>query len=191
MIPDFYTRDTFSDYLEFEVLYETSRDLGWVSYSPFYNPTNPLTPYAETGLTNPKQGDAYIVMNDAATSATHTIGPSDFAIPSGTKITIGSTVRTTSGAVAKGADSITFTGSFTTAIGDKGYFANPLGLVRVQDAHLDGIIDETLLRLGVDDITTITSTAGLRKLRLYGRRECWSAVMQSTAGYYDLSLIHI
>ena len=180
-----YTREKFSDYLEFEVLLETARDLNWTSYSPDYDPTAAQNPTAVLGLTNPTQGDGWIVIDDATTSATHAIGYTGFDIPSGTKITVNGTVRTTSGAVAKGATSITFTGSFTTTVGQKGFFSNPKSLVRVQSTDIDGIIDETLLKLDVTDITSITSIDDIRKLRLYGRRECWAAVMQSVASYYD------
>lgn len=186
-----YTRETFADYLEFEVLYETARDLTWTSYSPYYNPLLTADPPINTGLTNPIQGDSVIWIAAVATSATQTISPVPYAVPSGTKINFSGTIRTLASDYPAMGNTMVFTASFTSALGDKGVFANPLANVRVQHEQLDAIIDETLIRLGIDDITTLSSVEQLRKLRLYGRRECWLAVMQATTGYYDYATVEV
>ncbi len=190
MIPATYTRETFADYLQFEVLYETANDLGWTSYlaptSPYAYPEDFIT----VGITDMRVGDAFIVFADTPSSATHDIMPSLYDIPSGTKMTlsVGGAIKETLGDIAIGDDSATFTTAFALInIGDKGLFFNSLIGLREQHPQYNAIIDEILLKLNADDIESISD---IRKLRLFGRREAWAAVMQTTSSYYDYATIN-
>lgn len=62
----------------------------------------------------------------------------------------------------------------------KGVIGGFSGLLAwTSQAHYQAAIDETMLALGVSDITTITGSQGIRRLRAFGRREVWRAVAQA------------
>lgn len=52
----------------------------------------------------------------------------------------------------------------------------------------DECLIETLLTYGVSDITTITASADIRKLRAIGRVEVWRQVMEMTSADYDIKI---
>jgi len=56
-----------------------------------------------------------------------------------------------------------------------------------RDDYQDAV-DETLLVMDVTDVSTVTATTDLRKLRAVARAEVWRLVMSRTAGDYDVSL---
>ncbi|MCP5016125.1 MAG: hypothetical protein GY938_12770 [Ketobacter sp.] len=58
----------------------------------------------------------------------------------------------------------------------------------VDDNKYLNAVEETLLILDTTDITGLTSSADLRKLRAVGRVELWKSVMFATAGDYDVKL---
>lgn len=59
---------------------------------------------------------------------------------------------------------------------------------KIHDGDYDEPLNETLLVLGLTDITTVTATADLRRLRAVGRAELWRHVMHRTAGYHQRGL---
>jgi hypothetical protein len=182
MIPASYTTETFSDYLQFEVMIELSLQLGWTDLVPAINPTAVVN---IIGIGETRAGDGRLTISVTANSATQTILPSQFYIPAGTKVMLGTFQRVVLNAVEVGGTSVTFTTSWNGTKGETGTFyaapANP----RQRNPQYEAIIDETLFRLGVDDITTITGLDNIRKLRHFGRREVWRAVMQNVAGEFS------
>ena len=192
MIPASYTVETFSDYLEFEVLMQTAVEIGWIDLSQSLDPTTVID---VVGLGEIRVGDGQIMAIvqpnvSPLNSATHTIVASLFDIPAGTKISFGTTTRTTLNPVAAGATSITFTSaiSLSSGLGNVGRFYNAPVLPRVHNPQYAAIINEVLVKLGVDDITSITGAENIKRLRHFGRRETWSAVMQALAGDFDYSV---
>lgn len=49
----------------------------------------------------------------------------------------------------------------------------------------DEAINETLLSMGVDDISEVTGRENLRKMRSFARMHVWQTVVNATAGNYD------
>lgn len=66
-----------------------------------------------------------------------------------------------------------------------GAVADVLGWT-VEIGSYDEIVNETLLAYGQTDLTQVTGTANLRKLRALGRRELWRAVVEQTSAKYDI-----
>jgi hypothetical protein len=48
-------------------------------------------------------------------------------------------------------------------------------------------VNETLLAYGTDDISTITESTNIRKLRAVARREIWRAIVNALASFIDYS----
>lgn len=72
------------------------------------------------------------------------------------------------------------------------YLLDSLGATGIQlgwqtIGDLENVVVDTLLLLGVDDITTLVENADLRKLRVAGQLCLWRQVMASTAGDYTFS----
>lgn len=57
-----------------------------------------------------------------------------------------------------------------------------IGAPQVQDA-----VAETLLDLGVSDISLVVTTQQIRGLRALGRRAIWRAVVEATSSKYDFA----
>lgn len=53
--------------------------------------------------------------------------------------------------------------------------------------NYDEAVNEAVALMDTDDVTTITGREAIMALRTAARREVWRAVMQATAGHYDLS----
>lgn len=56
-----------------------------------------------------------------------------------------------------------------------------------QDGFYTEVINETLLALGVADVTTISGDTAIRALRAVTRRETWKALLASLASKHDFS----
>ncbi len=201
MIPANYTRDSFSDFLQFEVMLESAPELGWVGEinTPF-DPTTPIV--TRYGAHQLGQGKVIITIPSAVSSPHSSttqqsieVFPYSF-IPAGTKISLGTNPTTTF--VVTATDTFTggpieFTSAVSTSTGTltKGefYYTGPDTSLITRHPIYDKIIDETLLRMGIDDIEMLDTPAELFALRMYGRREVWRMAMQALAADYNYSSI--
>lgn len=70
---------------------------------------------------------------------------------------------------------------------DRAGYATLLGW-SVVGGHYQDAINEALERYGTDDITTVTTSAGVRLLNMLGRAELWRQVAEAVAGEHDTRL---
>jgi len=67
-----------------------------------------------------------------------------------------------------------------------GPVADAMGWV-VVDGDYDEAVISSILTYGVDDVSTVSGSDNITKLRAIARVEAWRAVRDATAGHYDFS----
>lgn len=170
-IPANYTVDSFSDWLKDHVLIDTAQELGWID-----------NPAAKTGYT----ANFTMATTSNAGTNTLTVVPLQDYLKSGKTLHYGGYTGVASTNYPAGSTTIVLTGTHLGqwTAGTSGTF-DVDSTTRVINPIYASIINETLARMGVDDITTLTTPAQIRKLRIFGRREVWRMAMQYLASDYD------
>lgn len=170
-IPTNYTNETFSDWLQDQLLLDTAQELGWldiVNHVPAHTGTLTL-----------------LATSDAGTS-TLTVVPLVEDIPAGTTITNGGQTGDVAVFTPAGSTTVTLTAPHANQWTTGTVFSFDVDeVLAVRNPIYESIIDEILARLAITDITTLTTPAQIRKLRIFARREVWRFAMQSLAADYD------
>lgn len=171
-VPVSYTDLTFKQYLRDEVLKTIFIELGWFDI-----------------VLPPSIGHVYTIQGSGAVGSWNAgyvdTLPLAVTIPQGASVTLNGVTTTTKVIAKKGETRILinasiptfgtgYTGTHTTTVAEE---YNAMSV-----AAYDGMLNETLFRLGID---TLTGYTDIKRLRMYGRREAWRHAMWATAGDYD------